>query len=163
MPSSRGHRSGLWAVVESAHLIDGVAIDQSFRLAVGDLGLGQLAGAAGGAGTGSVDGSLAYLAPEATMALPPRPGLENRADVYALGIIAFELLTGRHPYPSHDMLDMAEAHILGELPSATEVRPDLSIAFESILRRALAKAPEARLVSALALRDGLKPVRAARG
>jgi serine/threonine-protein kinase len=140
-----------------------ILIDRSFRLAVGDLGLGQLAGAPGGAGTGSVDGSLAYLAPEATMALPPTPGLENRADIYALGVIAFELLTGRHPYPNHDALDMAEAHILGELPSATDVRPDLSIAFESILRRALAKDPQARLVSALALREGLKAVRAARG
>ena len=95
----------------------------------------------------AVIGSAAYMAPEQFQGRVGRP-----TDIYALGCVAFELLTGTPPYPGPAERSMF-GHIYGELPRLDATLPDASPALQAVIDRALAKLPEARYPSAGAFAD----------
>lgn len=142
-------------------LVD-VGPDNTPRPRVIDFGLSQLlAGWGSGPTRGEFDrvtGTLQYMSPEQ---LSGNPGLvDRRSDVYALGVVLYELLCGRLPYT-------ARAHLTGELKHEireglpvrpSEIKPELKGAIEDVLLRALDKDPNKRHQRAADLADDLRRI-----
>ncbi len=95
-------------------------------------------------GTGII-GTPAYMSPEQARG---DPDLDPRSDVYALGVILFEMLSGKQPYEADTPMGLAVKHITEPVPSILEVKPDLPPNFELMIKRALAKEPKDRYASA---------------
>jgi tetratricopeptide (TPR) repeat protein len=89
-------------------------------------------------------GTVDYIAPEQIQGLPVTP----QTDVYALGCLMYELLSGRVPYVRETHLAKLWAHVNAAPPSLLPVRSDLPLAFDRIVRRAMAKSPAERYASA---------------
>ena len=102
---------------------------------------------------GRVVGTPAYMAPEQITGV----SLDVRADVYALGVLLFELLADRRPFDHQRRSELLRAHLFEPVPALDEVRPGLEAHpdLERLLRRALAKAPEDRFPDAGAMRAEL--------
>jgi class 3 adenylate cyclase/tRNA A-37 threonylcarbamoyl transferase component Bud32 len=95
---------------------------------------------------GMVVGTPEYLAPEQAIGAP----VDGRADLYATGILAFVLLTGRHPFDTTDVKTLSRAHAFQKVPSPTTVLPELA-AWPRLVKfcaRATQKDPDARPQSA---------------
>ena len=129
------------------------------RVKLLDFGLVKLVGdAAGGADkltqTGLVFGTPSYMAPEQALGRP----LDGRADLYSLGIVLFEMLTGRRPYVSPDpvtLLRMQAAAPVPTLAGAAPGRPWCTAELEALIAGALAKRPDDRFRDAAEMRAGL--------
>jgi YVTN family beta-propeller protein len=96
-----------------------------------------------GPADGSLGGTVDYVAPEQIRGDP----VDRRADVYGLGCLLFEALTGRVPFPRASGVATIFAHLDEEPPAATAVRASLPAALDAVLVRALAKEPAARQAS----------------
>lgn len=94
----------------------------------------------------SVTGSLAYMAPEQTGRM--NRSIDARSDLYALGVIFYELLTGRRPFTESDPMDLIHGHIARRPPAPRDLVPGLPRALSDIVMKLLAKAPEERYQSA---------------
>lgn len=94
--------------------------------------------------TGQLMGSLHYLAPEQIEGRPP----DGRADVYSLGCVLFECLTGRVPFTGDTGYSLLWAHVNAIPPRASELRPDLGDAIDLVIGKAMAKLPEDRHLTA---------------
>jgi serine/threonine protein kinase len=101
--------------------------------------------------TGSVVGTIDYLAPERIV----EGGGDARADVYALGCVLFQVLTGSVPYPrDHDAAKMY-AHLNAPVPDARELNDRVPGALSELAMQAMAKEPDARIHSASELAERL--------
>ncbi|MFN8653063.1 MAG: protein kinase [Gemmatimonadales bacterium] len=100
-------------------------------------------------------GTPAYMAPEQATA---SPHVDERADLYALGVVAYELLTGKTPFDRPTAQAMLTAQVLEAPVSLAERRPDVSPALAAVVMRCLAKAPEDRFQSATELGRHLEPL-----
>ncbi len=105
--------------------------------------------------TGAVVGTPEYMAPEQALAEQAGPA----ADQYSLGVMAYELLTGRVPYQADTPVATLLAHVQKELPPMRAINPNISHAVEDVVMRALPKKPQYRYPNAMAFADAL--VRAA--
>jgi serine/threonine protein kinase len=132
-----------------------VLIGPAFRVCVTDLGLAKVLEKPDDPNKETVSGTPAYMAPEVILGTPLEEELESRADVYSLGVLAFELLTGRLPFEHDDPTDMMLAHVDDPPPIPSELRHDLPAAFDTVVLDALAKDPYERTKSAEAFRRTL--------
>ncbi|WP_181233063.1 serine/threonine protein kinase [Enhygromyxa salina] len=131
-----------------------VMIGPGFRAVVTDMGLAiNLGGWA--AGRERVAGTPAYISPEIAAERHVPPQYAHASDIYAIGVMAYELLTGRHPFKAKTVVELLRAHIHETPPKPSEVAPELSDVFDEVLLRALAKDPNDRIESAHALRTAL--------
>ncbi|HET7236895.1 MAG TPA: BTAD domain-containing putative transcriptional regulator, partial [Actinomycetota bacterium] len=87
-----------------------------------------------------IRGTPAYLSPEQIRLDPASP----RSDVYALGIVLFEMLTGLHPFPDSSLTMLLDHHLRDPLPSALDMRPDLPARADEVIARATAKEADRR-------------------
>jgi len=89
-------------------------------------------------------GTAAYMAPEIS-----RFGkTTTRADIYALGIILFEILTGGLPYQGETAYNILSAHIHQHIPNIQDFRPDLPESVQAVINKAISKEPEYRFPTA---------------
>ena len=96
------------------------------------------------------DGTAAYMAPEQAGAFGDASTITGKADIYSLGVTAFQLLTGRLPHEGRTPLEMLVKHALDEPPTLSRLRPGLN-AVDEVIRKAMAKDPANRHASADAL------------
>jgi streptogramin lyase len=114
------------------------------RVYLSDFGLTKRAASDSGVtGTGQFVGTLEYAAPEQFEGKP----LDARTDVYSLGCVLYECLTGRPPFQRENEAALVYAHLLTPPPRVTEIRPDLPPAIDAVVARALAKPPDDRFPS----------------
>jgi eukaryotic-like serine/threonine-protein kinase len=109
-----------------------------------DFGVAKVRSEATQTQAGMVLGKFGYLAPEQCRGEP----LGSRCDVFALGVVLFEALTGRRLYRRQTELDTLKAIVGEPVPSVRVHRPDLPRELDAIVRRALAKHPADRFTSA---------------
>jgi serine/threonine protein kinase len=93
---------------------------------------------------GSVIGTPDYAAPEQHLGKP----IDHRADVYSLGCVLFEMLTGRKPYKGETMAAVAIAHCERPIPSARAIETRVPAGLDRVLQTAMAKDPDNRYQSA---------------
>ncbi len=99
-------------------------------------------------------GAPEYLAPEVVQGQP----IDTRSDIYALGCILFELLSGKPPFSGASPFDVAMQHVQQPLPSLRKRCPDLPIALESVINQALARNPTQRFQRASELAEAFAQV-----
>lgn len=123
-----------------------VLIGPGLRAFVADLGLASPVHTPR-FGPGEIAGTPAYLAPEIARGEALASALLPRIDVYAMAVIAFELLTGDLPFRARAAAGMLSLHAFQAPPRASEIRRDLPVAFDAPLLRAMAKIPAERTSS----------------
>jgi serine/threonine-protein kinase len=135
-----------------------VLVGPGHRVAVTDLGLSLLLRSpkTGSRVTTDVAGTPWYMAPELIVEEKLSRELATRVDIYALGVIACELLTGRRPFEGSSVLEILQQHVRKEPPRASDLRPDLPAGFDEPIAAALAKAPQDRPASALRLLEAFQ-------
>lgn len=102
--------------------------------------------------TGTLIGTPAYMSPEQSTA----GSIDGRSDIYSLGCLLFELITGKPPYEAETHYTMLAQHLKGEIPSLSDtlVKPECE-ALNTVLQKCLAKSPDDRYQSMQELIDAL--------
>ena len=119
-------------------------LDDEDRVHVTDFGIASAAGFDTLTLPGTVLGTAGYLSPEQARG----ESATAASDRYALGVVAYELLTGVRPYAAETPVTEAFAHLNAPIPSAAQVAPGLPRGVDAVFERALAKEPDARPASA---------------
>src|SRR6202166_1214027 len=120
-----------------------VIIDEEGRIKVTDFGIAR-AGASEITQTGSIMGTARYLSPEQAQGHTVSP----RSDLYAIGIMLYELLTGTVPFEGDSVVAIALRHLSEPPRPPSTLVPTVSANLDAIVMRALAKRPEARFADA---------------
>ncbi len=106
-------------------------------------------------GAGMMVGTLDYLSPEQAEG---RSEIDGRSDLYSLGCVAYELLTGEAPFASRFGMAKIAAHLTAPAPDPRKLRPDLPLDLALLVQRLMAKAPLDRPATALALLQQLRSI-----
>ena len=118
-----------------------VLIDERGNCLLTDFGLARMAEASTKiTASGTIMGTPAYMSPEQGAGST----IDHRSDIYSLGIIFYEMVTGRVPYTAETPIAVVFKHIQDPLPSARQLNPNLPESVELVLLKALAKNPEDR-------------------
>ena len=144
------HRQG---VVHRDLKPSNIMIDREGNAFVTDFGIARAAdGGEDLTGTGILIGTPAYMAPEQAQG---KPNVDSRADLYALGAIVYEMLTGKPPFDHENNMGILMAHISQPVPSVRALDPSLPPAVDEVVAKAMAKDPADRFPTADALVEGL--------
>lgn len=133
-----------------------IMLDRSGRVILTDFGVAKMLTGTKVTVTGTVLGTPAYMSPEQGMG---EPG-DSRSDIYSLGVVLFELATGRLPYDADTPLAVLLKHAHDPLPLPRAVNPDLPEEIERVILRSLTKDPADRYQTVQAMLDdiaGLPP------
>ena len=121
---------------------------------ISDFGIAKLAQAQGNVTGSGIIGTPAYMAPEQASG----ETVDGRSDIYALGIILFEMLTGRQPYEADTPMAIAIKHITDPVPEILEVNPSLPKDIDKIIKTAMAKKPDDRFDTSVDLVNDVRAV-----
>lgn len=132
-------------------------LDARLRLVIADFGIARLEREHSVTQTGQVFGTAAYIAPEQAAGEPATAA----SDRYALGVVAYELLTGTVPFGASEAIAQARQHVEEVPPAPRDRAPELPPAVDDVLLRALAKEPHERWPTARGFVDAME--RALRG
>ncbi len=105
--------------------------------------------------TGGAVGTPAYMSPEQ---IQGEGELDGRSDIYTLGIILFEMLTGKHPYQTNTPIAVAVKHMFEPVPNLQEMEPSLPPACQEVIVQAMAKQKEHRYRTAVEFANALQEV-----
>ena len=126
-----------------------ILLDEAGRVYLADFGIARLVeGATALTAAGLISGTPAYMAPEQATGA----ALDHRLDIYALGVVAYEVLAGRVPFPGDNPIEVLMKHVQAAVPDVPDVTPEVM----DVLEKALAKRPEDRYESAGALISALE-------
>ena len=128
---------------------DNILIDALGNAYLSDFGIAQIGNQIDPDEIGQVAGSIAYMSPEQ---LRSEDFLSPRCDIYALGLVLYEILTGKHPFEGHDISDMIRSHISEPVPL---LPPHLAVV-DPIVQTATEKDPEDRYKTANEMADALR-------
>lgn len=116
-----------------------------------DFGIARLLDNATLTMSGSIAGTPAYMSPEAAQAQK----VDARSDIYSVGVVLYEMVTGRTPYVGDTPLSVILKQVTDPLPSPLALNPDLPAPVDRILQKALAKNPDERYQTAVAMRQAI--------
>jgi serine/threonine-protein kinase len=130
-----------------------ILLDRRGRVVIGDLGLAHRTTTRGQVRTAIVGGTADYMAPEVIAGSSKI--LAATLDVYALGVLAFVLVTGRRPFSGRTAQEIYLQHRCRPAPSASAMRPDLPEAIAIAIGRAMERDPAIRTSNASAFESAL--------
>jgi serine/threonine-protein kinase len=119
-----------------------------------DFGIAKILGGQQHTVTGVVIGTPAYMAPEQARGEHP----DHRVDIYALGAMLFEMVTGRVPFDSTEPLGVLLKHVTDPVPDIRTINPNVPEALVAVIEKALAKKPDDRFQSARDLAAALRHI-----
>jgi serine/threonine-protein kinase len=161
------------AVESAAHVADGLSVlhdrgvvhrdlkpeniflSDDGALKLGDFGLVRRDDGAELTTAGQTVGSVRYMAPEQVRG---RPDIDGRCDIYALGCLLFELLSGRPPFPSTEPMVVFQQHVEVAPPKVRTLAPGAPKSLEELLDNLLAKEKDDRPANAHVVRDALNAI-----
>ena len=117
-----------------------VLIDAEGRAKVTDFGIARSLESDGLTKTGRVLGTTDYVSPEQAMG----HAVDARTDIYSLGIVLYEMLTGEVPFKAETLVGVAMKHVNEEMPDVGQRRPEISSVLAAVIERATAKDPKKR-------------------
>ena len=130
-----------------------ILLDDGGGVFITDFGIARILGeSSSNITTQGVVGTPSYMSPEQARGEP----LDGRSDVYALGVMLFELTTGRRPFDSDTPYSIAVMHVTMLPPSPRDVEPSVTSSIEAVILRALHKQPDKRYATAGELAQALR-------
>jgi serine/threonine-protein kinase len=136
-----------------------IVLDEQDHVTLTDFGLVKLSQEVGITQAGHAVGTLKYMAPEQITG----ETIDHRADIYALGVVIYEIFTGRLPYPDNTPHELIQGILFTPPMPVSGVNPGLPVEIDEILSRALAKNPTDRFDTAGAIATALEQLRPAIG
>jgi WD40 repeat protein len=125
---------------------ENILLDEEGNAYLSDFGIAKdLQRATGTTESGVVTGSVSYISPEQARGDP----VTAQSDLYSLGVVVFEVLTGQHPFPDAGPATQLIKHLTEPLPPLRAQRPDLPESLEAVIQRVTAKDPEERYADVL--------------
>jgi adenylate cyclase len=131
-----------------------ILLDEADNAYLTDFGIAKDVAGEGLTQTGKIVGSADYLAPEQAKGEPVTP----KSDIYALGVLLYEILTGEHPFPRLTPIQTLQKHLNEPLPSIRRSRPELPIELNNVVQRATAKDPAERYADVREMLDACRRV-----
>jgi len=129
-----------------------VMIDEELNVKIADFGIALSSNEADMTQTNTIMGSVHYLAPELARGSLATPA----SDIYSLGILLYEFLTGTVPFKGEGAVNVALQHMENDVPFVREIYPELSVNYDQIIRTATAKKPADRYQSVADLIEDLR-------
>jgi serine/threonine-protein kinase len=135
---------------------ENILISKEGRIKIADFGLarGELIGSTMTAESSVILGSVSYLSPEQVQ----RGIADSRSDVYATGIVAYEMLTGEKPFSADSPIQIAYMHVNEEIPRLRSKRRDIPKALDDLIASSTAKNPDERPRTAGEFLDKLQQI-----
>jgi serine/threonine-protein kinase len=131
-----------------------ILYDQFNEPYVSDFGIAKLSESQANVTGSAIVGTPAYMSPEQAQG----EGIDGRSDIYALGVILFELLTGQQPYHGDTPMSVVVKHITDAVPHILDVKPDLPPDIELVIDKAMAKDRNERFQDVKSLADALNAI-----
>ncbi len=129
---------------------DNVLFDEKGRPYLADFGIAQLAEATH---TVTLRGTPAYMSPEQVQ---EDQDLDGRSDIYALGVMLYEMLTGQQPYVAQTTVKQIMMHVTEPVPDVLQANLDLPVQTQAVIDRAMAKNREDRYQMAVELAEAVQ-------
>ncbi len=131
-----------------------ILFDQYRDPYISDFGIAKLSQSQTNVTGSAIVGTPAYMSPEQAQG----DAIDGRSDIYGMGVILFEMLTGRQPYQGDTPMSVVVKHITDPVPHILDVKPDLPPAIEGVIEKAMAKSPDERFPTVGAMADALSAV-----
>ena len=122
------------------------------QIKVMDFGIARTAGGSAMTQTGTIMGTAQYISPEQAQGRAADP----RSDLYSLGVVLYEMLTGRVPFDGDNPVSIAYKHVREDPLPPSMINPDVSPGLEAVVMKALAKNPQNRYQNAVEMRRDLE-------
>lgn len=122
---------------------------------VADFGIARALGGVSNTSTNVVVGSASYLSPEQA-----RNGVVSaRSNLYSLGVVLYEMLTGKPPFTGDSPVSVALQHVEAKVPAVRDKNPEIPVEIENLIAKALAKSPDMRFQSADEMLKSIRQLR----
>src|SRR4030042_460905 len=130
---------------------DNILFDNNGDPFISDFGVAKITDSATNMTGSGIIGTPAYMSPEQA----PGEKVDNRSDIYGLGVVIFQMLSGHQPYEATTPQGVAVKHITDPVPEILKDNPDLGLPADTIIKTAMAKDPSLRYQTATELAQAL--------
>ncbi len=131
-----------------------ILFDQYGEPYISDFGIAKITATQANVTGSAIVGTPSYMSPEQAQG----EGIDGRSDIYGMGVILFELLTGKKPFVGDTPMSVVVKHITEPVPHILDVKPDLPPAIEAVIEKVLAKNRDERFPTVKALTEALNAV-----